>query len=68
VTAFLTPEHSLAAPWALLQAYDYADDSDLGQIADADIATDPALSWKPQTGSGGLFTKSGKPARFLDFL
>lgn len=65
MAAFLTPEHSLAAPWALLQAYDYADDSDLGQIADADIATDPALSWKPQTGSGGLFTKSGKPARFL---
>ncbi|MGV1761854.1 EndoU domain-containing protein [Rhizobium sp. A22-96] len=31
----------------------------------SDIATDPALSWKPQTGSGGLFTKSGKPARFV---
>lgn len=31
----------------------------------SDIATDPALSWKPQTGNGGLYTKSGKPARFI---
>jgi hypothetical protein len=31
----------------------------------SDIATDPNLSWKAQTGSGGLYTKSGKPARFV---
>ncbi|WP_417812671.1 EndoU domain-containing protein, partial [Thalassospira alkalitolerans] len=31
----------------------------------SDIATDPKLSWKAQTGSGGLYTKSGKPARFI---
>jgi len=30
----------------------------------SDIATDPALKWVPQTGSGGWFTKAGKPARF----
>ncbi|WP_193743589.1 EndoU domain-containing protein [Tateyamaria sp. ANG-S1] len=33
--------------------------------ATSDVATDPNLFWKPQTGNGGLFTKSGKPARFL---
>lgn len=31
----------------------------------SDLATDPNLYWKPQTGSGGLYTKSGKPARFV---
>ncbi|MGO6695088.1 EndoU domain-containing protein [Rhizobium johnstonii] len=31
----------------------------------SDIATNPTLSWKAQTGSGGLYTKSGKPARFV---
>ena len=30
----------------------------------SDIATDPALKWVPQTGSGGWFTKAGNPARF----
>ena len=30
----------------------------------SDIATDPALEWRPQTGNGGLFTKAGNPARF----
>lgn len=30
-----------------------------------DLATNPNLLWKPQTGSGGLYTKSGKPARFV---
>ena len=30
----------------------------------SDIATDPNLKWIPQTGSGGLFTKAGNPARF----
>ncbi|PST17643.1 hypothetical protein C7U61_18650 [Rhizobium sp. JAB6] len=33
---YATPIGSLQRQWALLQAYDYADDSDLGQIADAD--------------------------------
>lgn len=31
----------------------------------SDIATDPNLLWNPQTGSGGLYTKSGRPARFV---
>lgn len=31
----------------------------------SDLATNPNLSWKPQTGNGGLYTKSGKPARFV---
>lgn len=31
----------------------------------SDIATDPQLKWKPQTGSGGMYTKLGKPARFV---
>jgi hypothetical protein len=31
----------------------------------SDIATDPKLLWKPQTGNGSLYTKSGKPARFI---
>jgi hypothetical protein len=32
----------------------------------SDIASDPNLHWKQQTGiSGSLFTKSGKPARFV---
>jgi len=31
----------------------------------SDPATNPNLLWKPQTGSGGLYTKSGKPARFV---
>jgi hypothetical protein len=30
----------------------------------SDIATDPDYTWKPQTGSGGLYTKAGAPARF----
>jgi hypothetical protein len=29
------------------------------------LATNPNLLWKPQTGNGGLYTKSGKPARFV---
>ncbi|WP_172831094.1 hemagglutinin repeat-containing protein, partial [Rhizobium leucaenae] len=33
---YVTPIGSLQRQWALLQAYDYADDSDLGQITDAD--------------------------------
>ncbi|WP_349956779.1 hemagglutinin repeat-containing protein [Rhizobium sp. ZPR3] len=33
---YVTPIGGLQRQWALLQAYDYADDSDLGQIADAD--------------------------------
>lgn len=31
----------------------------------SDIATNPTLSWKAQTGTGGLYTKSGKAARFV---
>ncbi|WP_068089108.1 hypothetical protein [Polycladidibacter stylochi] len=31
----------------------------------SDLATNPNLLWKPQTGSGGLYTKSGLPARFV---
>ncbi|MEO1985232.1 MAG: hemagglutinin repeat-containing protein [Martelella sp.] len=31
----------------------------------SDIATDPNLLWKPQSGSGGLYTKAGNPARFI---
>jgi RHS repeat-associated protein len=30
----------------------------------SDIATDPNIPWTPQTGSGGLFTRAGNPARF----
>lgn len=33
---YVTPIGGLQRQWALLQAYDYADDGDLGQIADAD--------------------------------
>lgn len=32
--------------------------------AASDIATDPSIPWKPQTGSGGWYTKKGSPARF----
>ena len=31
----------------------------------SDIATDPNLSWISQTGNGGSFTKSGRPAKFI---
>ena len=32
----------------------------------SDIATDPKLNWVQQTGkAGNLFTKSGKPSRFV---
>jgi hypothetical protein len=31
----------------------------------SDLATNPNFLWQPQTGSGGLYTKSGKPARFV---
>ncbi len=31
----------------------------------SDIATDPNLLWKPQSGNGGLYTKAGNPARFI---
>ena len=31
----------------------------------SDIATDPNLQWIPQTGNGGSFTRSGRPAKFL---
>jgi hypothetical protein len=31
----------------------------------SDIATDPNLLSKVNTGNGGLYTKSGKPARFI---
>ena len=31
----------------------------------SDLATNPNLLWKPQTGNGGLYTRSGKPARFV---
>lgn len=31
----------------------------------SDIATDPSLTWRPQSGkAGALFTKAGDPARF----
>ncbi|MBM7045759.1 DUF6862 domain-containing protein [Rhizobium lusitanum] len=33
---YLSPIGVLQRQWAFLQAYEYADDSDLGQIADAD--------------------------------
>ncbi|MBY6029849.1 EndoU domain-containing protein [Halomonas sp. DP8Y7-1] len=31
----------------------------------SDIATDPNLLWKPQSGNGGLYTRAGNPARFI---
>lgn len=31
----------------------------------SDIATDPKLKWIPQTGTGGSYTRSGLPAKFL---
>ncbi len=31
----------------------------------SDLATNPNLLWKPQTGNGGLYTNKGKPSRFL---
>jgi hypothetical protein len=33
----------------------------------SDIITDPKSKWYAQTGKGGLFTKSGKPARWVSW-